>query len=277
MIQLVEVDKQYVKQEHTGLAWSPLHSLAEHNLQHEAYNATTRRLILTAYKVRNRIFDFAKVYYQDPNIYIEAARFHLRSPGGAAPTFNNTAFAHGPHVDNCNWDAENDYNGTQCSHNPNTYQRHITAVLYLHNCDGGEFTFFDPDGEAPLPPVPGVLVLFTSGPENPHAVKELNTGLRYNFNMWLSRFPHFNRDLPALHSMVGAPWYSLLDKRVVPNDGNEQNAQAENLRENHAEAIQLGTSINKKHIEPQERYIKAWNILQHPAKVKKLTAQIATI
>ncbi|EKX36100.1 hypothetical protein GUITHDRAFT_146036 [Guillardia theta CCMP2712] len=65
-----------------------------------------------------------------------------------------------------------------------------SALLYLntHGKDfhGGEFSFIDDDADRIVQPRAGRLLIFTSGPENLHQVREVTRGTRYVLAMWFT-------------------------------------------------------------------------------------------
>lgn len=207
LVEFIRSQRSQLRLEHQGLEFGGLNQLAA-NILNENYNLTIREFVLNSYKIRKRILDTVKAYLKTEDIYVESTNFHLRTPG-MFWTYNNTDYGHGIHADNCIFDINNREN---CGANNNIVQRHFSAVLYLHECDGGELIFTDPGGTQEIRPTSSVLVIFSSGPENPHGVKKVISGERYNLNMWFTLWPHFNGDRHSLNSMLGSPWYSLMDK-----------------------------------------------------------------
>uniref|UniRef100_A0A7S1EDK5 Fe2OG dioxygenase domain-containing protein n=2 Tax=Hemiselmis andersenii TaxID=464988 RepID=A0A7S1EDK5_HEMAN len=65
-----------------------------------------------------------------------------------------------------------------------------SALLYLNTLgddfEGGEFAFLDDDADRIVQPRAGRLLLFPSGPENLHQVREVTRGTRYVLAMWFT-------------------------------------------------------------------------------------------
>jgi hypothetical protein len=74
----------------------------------------------------------------------------------------------------------------------NTEHYDYSALLYLadHGEDfvGGEFEFLDQDGHVvtTVEPKVGRVVLFSSGPENPHRVNQVREGVRFAMSLWFT-------------------------------------------------------------------------------------------
>ena len=65
-----------------------------------------------------------------------------------------------------------------------------SALLYLNTQgDGftnGDFAFIDDDDDKTVAPIAGRLLMFTSGLENLHQVREVTKGARYVLAMWFT-------------------------------------------------------------------------------------------
>mmetsp|Transcript_48577 Transcript_48577/g.118315 ORF Transcript_48577/g.118315 Transcript_48577/m.118315 type:complete len:375 (+) Transcript_48577:137-1261(+) len=65
-----------------------------------------------------------------------------------------------------------------------------SALLYLNtfgeDFEGGDFAFIDDDADRVVQPRAGRLLLFPSGPENLHQVREVTKGTRYVLAMWFT-------------------------------------------------------------------------------------------
>lgn len=204
---------------HKGLEEKGLHHLAGMYLI-EKSNATVGRWYLTAYKVRDRIFRAAKHHFNVKDMYIEASIFNIRMPGEMF-VFNSTEWSHGVHVDNCVLQIRTNMT---CQHNPKTFQRHFTAILYLNAFEhGGELRFIDGGSQQTVKPTSSRLVLFTSGPENVHGVSKLLGGERFTFSLWFSLFSRFSSDYKLIPLMLGSPWYRYLDKHKGSGSGSASN------------------------------------------------------
>jgi len=147
-------------------------------------------------------------YFFKQKMYIDAAIVNRRTWPQETWPFNNTQYSHGIHADNCQilFDSKLQFAG--CRPTQLSDIRHYTAILYLNQVQGADLLFFDfPSGlvddkgrqlaiRTPVHPVPGKLVLFTSGPENIHAVTKMAEGSaeqRFTFSCWYTNLTsHLN-------------------------------------------------------------------------------------
>ena len=122
--------------------------------------------------IRRRIDEFIKSNF-GKDVHIESSYMKVRVPG-------NKEYAHPIHADNCN------YNSTtgECpaSESTDSWLSH-SILIYLNSCEGGEFFFTD--GET-IVPEPGLLLAFTSGPENLHGVRRIQSD-RYAIAVWFTK------------------------------------------------------------------------------------------
>jgi len=142
--------------------------------------------------VRDRIYRMAHSFFKH-DMRIESVIINLRTLPGVHWTWNHTDWTHGVHIDNCAFDygyapdRHEVFSNATCTYNPCCARRQFTAILYFDECEGGELVFVDPDEQEEeqrgggyakttiVPPAPGKLVLFTSGPENVHGVTRLKS------------------------------------------------------------------------------------------------------
>lgn len=86
----------------------------------------------------------------------------------------------------------------------------VTGLLYLadHGSEfsGGEFVFEGESYEVTIEPKRGMLLLFTSGPENPHRVERVTSGTRYALTMALTCSP--DAAIPP-DAFLGRAWATL--------------------------------------------------------------------
>jgi hypothetical protein len=72
----------------------------------------------------------------------------------------------------------------------NTQHYDYSGLLYLADYEddftGGLFAFIDKETEQVVEPARGRLMMFTSGKENLHQVKQVESGTRYVMSMWFS-------------------------------------------------------------------------------------------
>jgi len=122
--------------------------------------------------IRQRIDDFVRsVFGRD--VYIESSYMKIRVPG-------TNEYAHPIHADNCNY---NPSTGACPASEETDFWLSHSILVYLNECEGGEF-FFD-DGET-IVPEPGLLLAFTSGPENLHGVRKIQSD-RYAIAVWFTK------------------------------------------------------------------------------------------
>jgi predicted 2-oxoglutarate/Fe(II)-dependent dioxygenase YbiX len=89
-----------------------------------------------------------------------------------------------PHIDNQN------------THEYSTPWRTYSSLVYLNdNFEGGEI-FFPRLGQA-LKPATGLLVIFSSGAEHEHGVKEVTAGQRYTMPSWYTTDESHKNELAA--------------------------------------------------------------------------------
>jgi len=66
--------------------------------------------------------------------------------------------------------------------------RSHTAFLYLNSPDGGSFVFQDDLKRfSVIKPLPGRLIMLSSGVENVHGVSRIRSGTRYAFGIWFTK------------------------------------------------------------------------------------------
>ena len=120
-------------------------------------------------EIRSRVSQKIRELYKDNSIGIESSYMKGRRPGPGD--------AHPLHVDSLEVDEESREVCTWLSH---------SVLLYLNESDGGDL-FFDDGERTYVKPKPGLLTIFTSGPENPHGVTRINSGARYAILLWFTR------------------------------------------------------------------------------------------
>lgn len=80
-----------------------------------------------------------------------------------------------------------------------SWERSVSAVLYLSECEGGELSLWNAEGNAvekQIAPRPGRLVLFECTDVSWHSVSKVVTGRRLSVSMFFWRIPtreHFQR------------------------------------------------------------------------------------
>ena len=66
----------------------------------------------------------------------------------------------------------------------------VSALLYLSTIGedfwGGHFAFNDPDRDLLIEPIAGRLLTFSSGFDNPHQVRPVQSGERVVLSVWFS-------------------------------------------------------------------------------------------
>ena len=137
--------------------------------------------------VRNKIGRAVKKFFNLDTVFhsdtMFAKRYHF-----VPRDIHCNSFSHGIHADNCLYNVGSAL-CQQKDHNSFPW-RHFSAILYLNSADGGDLTFHNITSDLPLFVVPtrtGRLVLFSSGPENLHAVGRVHSGPRYAFLLWFTR------------------------------------------------------------------------------------------
>jgi len=141
---------------------------------------------------RNRLVYLVNNYFSGRNhLYPEYT--HITSRGAA-----NDEYSHGVHVDSCG--AQEDGSCVIAPMYCCAWRSH-TLIMYLNDegvdFEGGEFLFApalkgnaqDCSTNFIIKPKCGRVVMFTSGPENPHAVKRVLAGSRWAFALWLTTEP----------------------------------------------------------------------------------------
>ena len=106
---------------------------------------------------------------------------------------------------------------------PYLAQRHFSALVYLNSqgeqFQGGSFVFETAAaGMRVVRPRPGLLLAFSSGPENVHWVAPITCGERYVLTLWFTRHASHNEEaalLPSIGPRRQAPDLSLRDKAVA--------------------------------------------------------------
>lgn len=126
--------------------------------------------------IRQRIDDFIKSIF-GKDVYIESSYMKVRVPG-------TKEYAHPIHADNCNYNSST--GDCPASETTDAWLSH-SILIYLNACEGGEFFFAD--GET-IVPEPGLLLAFTSGPENLHGVRKIQSD-RYAIAVWFTK--EYNR------------------------------------------------------------------------------------
>lgn len=133
-------------------------------------------------QVREKILNKVRQTFEDDNIYIEFTHLTKRLPG-------QNKYSHDIHSDNCSWN----FDKMICEEKEDSCcnWRSHSAILYLNECDGGEFFFYEPISQKKtfLKPFPGTLLYFSSGAENLHGVEKLTNGIRYAFAVWFTKDP----------------------------------------------------------------------------------------
>jgi hypothetical protein len=125
--------------------------------------------------IRQRVDEFTKAHFGQ-DIHIESSYMKVRVPG-------KQEYAHPIHADNCEYNKFTD----ECTVEAKTdFWVSHSVLVYLNRCEGGEFFFV---GGETLVPEPGLIVGFSSGPENLHGVNKIKSGNRYAIAMWFTKEP----------------------------------------------------------------------------------------
>jgi hypothetical protein len=124
--------------------------------------------------------DYITNHFRDDEIYFEYTHLTKRIPG-------KEDYSHGIHCDQCDW---NPVDGSCIEKEESCCAwRSHSMILYLSECEGGEFFFYDNGIKTFVNPTPGTLVGFTSGPENIHGVNKVVSGVRYALAIWFTKNP----------------------------------------------------------------------------------------
>ena len=153
----------------------------------------------------------------------------LGAPGSIVSQFTNLASwydeaDHPPHADNASWSFDEESGGYRWVPNENAH-RLYSAILYLNDyTDGGRLQFGTvtrPAETAPevrgvwtetstIVPRQGMLVLFTSGGENAHALGRCRSGPRHTLAMWFCNSPADCAEPPSFASAAPPRWRRFL-------------------------------------------------------------------
>jgi len=123
--------------------------------------------------IHNKIISACSKFYNEPTIYLEFSNLVYWGAGMKLE----------PHADNF-W-----INEPQKPHY--SPHRDYSSVLYLNDdFEGGE-TYF-PDYNYCITPKTGKLIIFKSGAEHIHGVKEITSGKRYTMATWYTRNKNYS-------------------------------------------------------------------------------------
>eukprot|EP01126_Amoeba_proteus_P045899 TRINITY_DN5163_c0_g1_i4.p1 TRINITY_DN5163_c0_g1~~TRINITY_DN5163_c0_g1_i4.p1 ORF type:complete len:260 (-),score=59.19 TRINITY_DN5163_c0_g1_i4:211-990(-) len=110
-------------------------------------------------------------------------------------------------------------------------QRHYTGLLYLNSAgidfSGGSFHFCDAEGHSRCEIVPqaGLLLMFSSGPENIHKLDRVSKGTRFVLTMWFTKEKSHDEDFKLMSGlkMLKDLKVDRLPKKLIPLEKGMRN------------------------------------------------------